>query len=533
MAEVFLAHRSGPKGFQKQLVIKRLLPDLTKSKTHVRLFLKEARLAALIDHPNVAHVSDFGEVDGQYYIAMEHVDGMTLLEVLRVSGALTPGMASRIVIDVLDALQAIHDTKDLSGRALHLVHRDITPRNVMLTRGGTVKLIDFGIAISAHDEQPIDAGTLRFMSPEQERGEVLDQRSDLYSAGLLLMLLLTERIDLFEDGELMEAPGVPKMLWESVRCAVQQAPEARFSSARSFQAKLESFMLSCGADGTKSHLAEFAGFVVPPMTFMGRIFSESLELSASAPAPKTVTQPSPAEAKDTDEMLSADEPEVSASFDEQPPPTVLTPGPLPRLDTVEQPPPQISARSRSGLRWLVALALASLGSCLLVWKSAQTPELQAEAKPAPVNKPIAEIEVPAQPPPAERASQETPPAVASPVRAPSIHASKHASKHVSKQRRRRKRIRRPKKQRPVRRRAEPKPPVAKKPGFLSINSHPWTRVFVDGAPQGPTPIARLELSAGLHELRMSNPAQNIDKRFKIRIRPGRTLGLKKNFLKDQ
>ncbi|MEO1336947.1 MAG: serine/threonine-protein kinase, partial [Myxococcota bacterium] len=180
MAEVFLAQRSGPQGFRKQLVIKRLRPKWTTSETHVALFRKEARYAALIDHPNIAHVSDFGCVDDRYYIAMEYVDGLTLQEFLDVSGPLRSGVAARIMIDVLDALEAIHTTRDLGGRLLGLVHRDLTPRNVMVTRKGSVKLLDFGIAIAADEINPADAGTRKYMAPEQVRGEVVGRRADVY-----------------------------------------------------------------------------------------------------------------------------------------------------------------------------------------------------------------------------------------------------------------------------------------------------------------------------------------------------------------
>src|SRR5262245_45195134 len=139
MAEVFLAKKLGPRGFEKQLVLKRILPHLSASERFTALFLKEARLAALIDHPNLVHVSSFGEIDGDYYLAMEFVDGITVADLLAMFGTLTAGVTARISIDLCSALGAIHTALDGTGKAMELVHRDVTPRNVMLTRDGNVK----------------------------------------------------------------------------------------------------------------------------------------------------------------------------------------------------------------------------------------------------------------------------------------------------------------------------------------------------------------------------------------------------------
>lgn len=517
MAEVFLAHRSGPQGFQKQLVIKRLLPSLSESKTHARLFLNEARLSALIDHPNVAHVSDFGEVDGQYYIAMEHVDGLTLLEVLQVAGPLGPGMASRIVIDVLDALQAIHDTKDLSGRALHLVHRDITPKNVMLTRGGTVKLIDFGIAISADDDRPVEAGTMNFMSPEQVRGDPLDHRSDLFCAGLLLMFLLTGRIDFrTPEGTLQARPEeVPESLWKIVERAVQVSVDARFSSARSFQTELEAFMPNCGAEGTKSHLSEFASFVVPPMTFMGRVFSEG---SDAKPTPVLVEQ-TVGITEPIQETKALEETKAlnTMPLDETVAMTALIP-PAPQAVPQTEVEQALPTTRSPGLAWGSAAALL-IASCGLLWAlNRDPPELPAAGG--------AKLSVEA--PPAKEASQtQTSKTVSDEVSSPATQEAARSAARRARSRRRARRARAKAASAKRRARAEA---VLKKPGFLSIDSRPWTRVYIDGKARGPTPIARMELGAGTHTVRMRNPAQGIDKTFKVKIRPGKTVGLKKTFL---
>ena len=217
MAEVFLAKRRGPGGFEKKLVIKRILPHLSKAERFTELFLKEARLAALIDHPNLVHVSNFGQIDGQYYLAMEFVDGSTVADFLARVGAVTPGVACRIIVDLLGALSAIH-TADL-------VHRDVGARNVMLTRDGNVKLLDFGIAVSREDEGLEGVGTKKYMAPEQRVGAQVDHRADLYGVGVVLFEMLTGEVTEERPDE------IPEPLFAVMRRLVAPDPEARPSSA--------------------------------------------------------------------------------------------------------------------------------------------------------------------------------------------------------------------------------------------------------------------------------------------------------------
>src|SRR5687767_12275109 len=248
MAEVFLARREGPSGFEKQLVVKRLLPHLSRNSRFTEMFLREARLSALIDHPNFVHVSAFGEEDGQYYLAMEYVDGATIKQLLEIFGTFSPGVAARIAIDLLDALHAIHNATALDGRPLHLVHRDVTPSNVMLTASGTVKLLDLGIAVSEDEGTPARAGTKKYMSPEQARGAPLDARSDLYCVGLLLALMLEQ--------------AAPPPLQAIIRRLLEEDPNARPSSAREVQDALEQFALSRGREGTRGALAKLAASMI-------------------------------------------------------------------------------------------------------------------------------------------------------------------------------------------------------------------------------------------------------------------------------
>ena len=262
MAEVFLARRDGPEGFQKQLVVKRLLPHLAGSERFTDMLLREARYAALIDHPNFVHVSSFGVIDGSYYLAMEYVDGLTVNEILARAGSLSPWVCARITIDLLDALHAIHTARYLDGRELHLVHRDVTPGNVMITGSGTVKVLDLGIAVPINEASPLRAGTRRYMSPEQARGEPLDARSDLYCVGLLLCLMLSGRHP-FVDGELDSVFALaPPELAEIVMRLLQDEREDRPDAAREIQVQLEDFAVKGGREGTRAFLSELAAEVI-------------------------------------------------------------------------------------------------------------------------------------------------------------------------------------------------------------------------------------------------------------------------------
>jgi serine/threonine-protein kinase len=271
MAEVFLAKRVGPGGFEKNLVIKRILPHLTASDRFTELFLKEARLAALIDHPNLVHVSSFGQIDGQYYLAMEWVDGFTVAELLSRVGSLTPGVACRIAVDLLGALHAIHSQK--------LVHRDVSARNVMLTRDGTTKLLDFGIAVTREDEAFSAMGTKRYMAPEQVVGGQVDHRADLFSLGVLLYELICGEVPATISKRLARADEIPEPLWNMVARLLAISPENRPSSAREVQTDLEIFLASRGLEGTRAHLADVIDQISPTRMTPKRILSRITQMT--------------------------------------------------------------------------------------------------------------------------------------------------------------------------------------------------------------------------------------------------------------
>ncbi|MBN1210419.1 MAG: protein kinase [Myxococcaceae bacterium] len=216
MAELFLAFTSGPGGFRKFVALKQILPDV-KTDEFVKMFLDEARITAAFSHANIGQVFDLGEEAGELYLAMEFLAGQNLEQLMKAvdkrDEPLSPGFAARVIRDVCLGLHYAHHFVDPSGRSVAVVHRDMSPRNVMVTYDGGVKVIDFGIAKAkgrlGRTAVGMVKGTGGYMSPEQVRGHELDGRSDLFSAGVLLYEMLCGQ-------RLFNAPGDAAMMMQIV-----------------------------------------------------------------------------------------------------------------------------------------------------------------------------------------------------------------------------------------------------------------------------------------------------------------------------
>jgi len=201
MGKIYLAFLPGPAGIEKLLVIKRLHSHLTGDRALVTSFLDEARLSMALSHPNIVHTYDVGELDGRYFMVMEYIDGQNLGVLLRTakrSGAYPAShLWAGLMLGVLEGLHAAHIAKDARGRSLNIIHRDVSPQNVLVTYEGAVKLVDFGIAKAAMRVNETDAGVLKgkyaYMSPEQCESAELDPRSDVFSAGVVFWEMLAGR----------------------------------------------------------------------------------------------------------------------------------------------------------------------------------------------------------------------------------------------------------------------------------------------------------------------------------------------------
>lgn len=199
MGSVEVALERGSGDFERVVALKRLLPEQARDPRHKQMFLREARLAALLRHPNVVHAFAFGELYGELFLAMEYVEGETLASCLAVSQELGAGVDAAtvafVLAEVCDGLHAAHELRDAQGQPLHVVHRDVSPHNVMIAYDGHVKILDFGVAKFDAGGQETRTGEVKgkmaYMSPEQALGEKLDRRSDLYSVGAVLFECLT------------------------------------------------------------------------------------------------------------------------------------------------------------------------------------------------------------------------------------------------------------------------------------------------------------------------------------------------------
>ncbi len=265
MAEVYVGRRRGARGFTKQVALKRILPQFATDTEFTSMFIDEARLCATLTHPNLVEVFDFGEAKGELFMAMELVEGTTCARLVRAAArrgeAVPLEDALFIVLNVLRGLEYAHDAEDEQGNSLNLVHRDVSPGNVLISRTGAVKLTDFGIVRAAHIERRTDSGQLKgkigYMSPEQVTGRELDRRSDLFTVGIVLAELLTGR-PLFSYGDELDilfrirdadatvflrySTDLPVELSAIVLRALARDPADRFASAGEFAEAIEGFV---------------------------------------------------------------------------------------------------------------------------------------------------------------------------------------------------------------------------------------------------------------------------------------------------
>jgi len=198
MAELFVAKTMGAEGFERELVIKRILPSFSEDEAFVKMFIDEASLTSKLQHPNIVQIFDFDVTDRQYYIAMEFIEGEDLQNIVKTgTEAKRPLSVAQCVWIIIELAKGLHyaHTKEHKGRPLNIIHRDISPHNAMVSYDGEVKLMDFGIAKAAERSTKTQAGTVKgkvaYMSPEQARGKVLDPRSDMFALAAVAWELLT------------------------------------------------------------------------------------------------------------------------------------------------------------------------------------------------------------------------------------------------------------------------------------------------------------------------------------------------------
>jgi serine/threonine protein kinase len=304
MAEVWLAKQTGIEGFNRHVVVKRILPHLAEDPEFVQMFLNEAKIASRFNHPNIAQIYDLGENSGQYFIAMEFIHGEDLGRVMRRAWStgqwVARHIALRIVADSCQGLHYAHTRLDERGQPLRVVHRDISPQNILISFDGAVKVVDFGIAKASDQVSNTKSGAIKgkfaYMAPEQAAGKPLDARSDLFALGLVLYELVTGVRPLKRDSELatlqaaleckIDAPSavaeVPPELDDIVMRALAKAPDDRYVDAREMQRAIEQYLLNAKELATSAEVSEL----------MGALFADRLSEEARLGTPNPSTDSS-------------------------------------------------------------------------------------------------------------------------------------------------------------------------------------------------------------------------------------------------
>jgi serine/threonine-protein kinase len=531
MAEVFLAKAEGPMGFEKTLVLKRILPHLAEDPQFVGMFLSEARLAAQLNHPNIVQIFDFGQAESTYYLAMEYIDGVdlrTLSLLARQKGVqLPPPICAKIVSSACEGLAFAHDFVDPgTGKPLNLIHRDISPDNILLSRQGAVKVVDFGIAKAStqgHKTQTgLVKGKIAYMPIEQLQGQPLDRRVDVYSLGIVLYELLTGQrpFDASTDVSMMQAilfeplvpvtarrADLPPALTQILDRAICKVREQRYPDCRAFQADLERYILSTGepigpwqlAQAVTQLCTEAAGTPLEVSGFAATAMSaardeggqrESTFVSGQSEAPSMV-------------MASSTEPPKPL-----PPATDRKVAPALAAAAVEQEDAARAIRpNRPGL-WLAlgGLALLAAGGGVVLFGrgtpvappppvvAAPTPSALPPAEPVPAAPPSTPVVAAPVTPPTEVPAPEVP--AAPPEPAPVAQAEPPAA--------------------PVVRRKEPQK------GKLEFRIRPYATVLLDGTALGQTPLAPVNISAGPHTLRLINRELGKDVTRTVEVKGGKS-----------
>ncbi len=375
MAEVFRAKAFGVEGFERVVAVKRILPNIAEDQDFITMFIDEAKIAVQLNHANIAQIFDLGVVDAFHYIALEHVWGRDLrgiFERCKQRGEPMPvAQACFIVMKMCEGLDYAHNKRDSQGREMHLVHRDVSPQNVLVSFEGEVKLIDFGIAKAAGKVGKTQAGILKgkfgYMSPEQVRGLPIDRRSDIFSNGIVLYELLTgERLFVGEsDFSTLEKvrnveilpPStynrkIPDELERIVLKALAKDVEDRYQNAIDLHDELQAFVYTAGEFYSRKDLAAWM-----KKTFAREIEDEAAKLEAyrHATAPPALDEPTPSagkRARTTQAVAVPPPPPPPANGRNRAPATLRDAGPPGALREPAPPPPAPTpGKKKSDLDW--------------------------------------------------------------------------------------------------------------------------------------------------------------------------------------
>jgi serine/threonine-protein kinase len=477
MAEVWLAQQRGPAGFAKQVVIKKILPDLAADLRFVEMFQNEARLAALLNHPNIVQIFDLGDDAGSYFIVMEFVHGCSLRRLMRrlaeVRRVMPPAIAVQIVANLCEGLHHAHELCDHRGRALGLVHRDVSPENALISFTGQVKLVDFGIAkatsiVSTQVTGPLH-GKLTYLAPEQIRGEPADRRVDVYGLGMILYELLTgvSAFANYPEQGLWHAkinedprpiaqlrPEIPGPLTGIVARALARQREHRTPDARALRLELDTYLKDAPTPA------------IDIAALMAELFPDEVMPPAATP-------------EDEDRPTSV---------------TSL----LPRGSTVAS--SSSLLKRRVLLAAMLAMGALGLGVAGVTMRDRRPEQLSRMAgpaakasAPAPVAVDAEELGAEPSPPPLDfarpRENERMPPS--------QVNASKRK---------------------------------ARARGLIDVRVNPWGEIRIDRELVGTTPVAPISTAAGMHVITATNDELGKNKTVRVRVVPSQTTTIRIDLL---
>jgi serine/threonine-protein kinase len=501
--------------FGKYELLKKVGTGGRHSSQFVQMLLDEARLAAQLSHPNIIQIYDLGRVDDQYFIAMEYINGVDLSQVLKREmehkGFVPVEHVVKIATYVCEALSYAHKRTDDRGQPLRVVHRDVSPHNVLIAFDGGIKLTDFGIAKATSRMQKTRVGTIKgkwaYMSPEQCAGRGVDSRSDLFSVGVLIYQMTTGMLPFVGKTEkafmhsIMNDPpvppsvhrkGYPAGLEKVLRKALARDPDRRFPDALELQVALERFLMEQKAVSNSTLISRY----------VRELFNDLLEIQSKAsPDGRTATVEGILDALEVSSSIRYAIPPLPGAPAEEPVPFIEeeeeTTAPTRRFSKKDDgtyvlvTPSQVISRPwikvktlakslGTGARRLIlgGVALACVLGLVAIFAAQSSEPVEPRGQYLPITLYVQAWEK----------------AAVVPVPVPD-------------------RPKRPPKKKVVR-------PAGK--GSLTINTQPWSEVWVDGKKLGLTPLAYKELPAGRHKLVLKNPRLQLKKTVWIRIQPGKT-----------
>ncbi len=510
MGEVFLARQEGPAGFSKTVVIKRILRHLARDQGFIDLFLNEAQLAAQLQHPSIVQVFGLEREGDTWFIAMEYVPGKSLralIDTCREKKLTIPlPVAVRLISQVLQGLEFAHELKDERGRKLGILHRDVTPENVLVASSGMAKLVDFGIARAmrgAETRVGRPKGKLAYMAPElMISGSQIDRRADVYGAGVLLHELIS--LDrpplgpLRDDGTpepLAYVPpeSAPQPIKDALTRALALDPEKRWPTAHAMSEALEGWLTSSGHPVLAADISAFLKTVhgepqAAPVHLGDDIGNTGQQpaFSGTAPLPSARVQgtaPLPSRSH-TEPLLRAVSVPVPPPAQEPPQPTLARPG-----------------------LWLL---LAGLGTAI-IFLTITVAAIVGSQQQQPREPPRVEVPI-AQPQPTDRVM----PTLV--LEAPPVDAGVVVA------------VRPP----PVKpKRPPPPPPPPKKPklGKVTVRVNPWAEVWLGNKKLGVTPIDPVEVPAGTATFVLKNSQLGVTRKVTVKVPPGGNAVLRADLFK--